>query len=167
MSEPESTNTMFHDSFTKLGDGSYALQTTGVGGGAATDVNLASSDVPLYAPVAESGFGNGKVTAPAAGATIATHQPPAGATGKLHRIVVTTWLSGTGTPAASDGFNVAFKYGDTVISPIALVPDKHIPVATEFYFNAATGVAFSVVAVAAGTAAVDYNAMVVATQIEP
>lgn len=164
MSEPESTNTMFHDAFTKLGDGSYALQTTGGGGGGATDVNIASSDIPFYFPVAESGFGSGSVTAPAAGATIATHQPPAGATGKLHKIIVTTWLSGTGTPAEADNMNMAFKYGTTIISNI---PVATTPITTTFYFKAATGVAFSVVAVAAGTADVTYNAMLVATQVQP
>jgi len=167
MSEPESTNTMFHDAFVKVGDGNYALQTTAGGGGGTTDVNITSSDVPFYAPVAESGFGVGQVIAPIAGATIATHQPPAGATGKLHRVVVSAWLSGTGTPAAVDGFNIAFKYGETVISNLPIVPDRHIPMETVFYFNAATGVAFSIIAVDAGTVDVEYNVMIVATQIEP
>lgn len=154
MSEPESTNTMFHDAFTKLSDGNYALQTTGASAGTTSP---ASSG-----PVAESGFGSGTETAPVADTVIATHQPPASANGKLHKITITTWLSGTGTPAAADDFNMAFKYGATVISPL---PTTITPVTTEFYFNAATGVAFSVVAVGAGTAAVDYNAMIVATQV--
>lgn len=154
MAEPESTNTMLHGSFVGLGNDEYALRIASGGGGV---------DSPATAgPIAESGFGAGDVIAPAAGATIATHQPPASASGKLHRIVVTTWLSGTGTPGAGDNFNMAFKYGSTIISPL---PVAETPVTTEFYFNAATGVAFSVVAVDAGTADVTYNAMLVATRV--
>jgi hypothetical protein len=154
MAEPESTNTMFHGSFVGLGNDEYALRIASGGGGV---------DSPATSgPIAESGFGSGSVTAPAAGATIATHQPPASASGKLHQIVVTTWLSGSGTPGDGDNFNVAFKYGDTVISAL---PVAETPITTTFYFNAATGVAFSVVAVDAGTADVDYNAMLVATRV--
>lgn len=154
MAEPESTNTMLHGSFVGLGNDEYALRIASGGGGV---------DSPATSgPIAESGFGSGSVTAPAAGATIATHQPPASASGKLHQIVVTTWLSGTGTPAAADNMNVAFKYGATVISNL---PITDSPITTTFYFNAATGVAFSVVAVNAGTADVTYNAMIVATRV--
>lgn len=154
MAEPESTNTMLHGAFVGLGNDEFALRIASGGGGV---------DSPATAgPIAESGFGSGSVTAPAAGATIATHQPPASASGKLHKIVVTAWLSGTGTPAAVDNFNIAFKYGDTVISAL---PVAETPITTEFYFNAATGVAFSVVAVDAGTANVEYNAMLVATRV--
>jgi len=154
VAEPESTNTMFHGSFVAIGNDEYALRIASGGGGV---------DSPATAgPISESGFGAGDVTAPAAGATIATHQPPAAATGKLHKITVTTWLSGTGVPAATDNFNMAFKYGDTVISPI---PVAETPITSEFYFNAATGVAFSVVAVDAGTVDVTYNAMIIATRV--
>lgn len=158
MPEPESTNTMFHDAFVNIGDGEYALRTTP----SSTD----SASPATSGPIAESGFGSGAVTAPVAGTTIATHQPPSSAAGKLHKIDVTAWLSGTGAPAATDGFNIAFKYGDTTISDLPLIPDKHIPVQCTFYFNAAEGVAFSVVSGAdAGTADVTYNAMIVATRV--
>jgi hypothetical protein len=145
----ESTNTIINNAFVDNNDGTYSLRTSGAGSG-----------------IDESGFGAGTVTAPVAGATIATHQPPASASGYLHKVVVTTWLSGTGTPAAADNFNMAFKYGDTNISDIPVAGDLNIPISTEFHFNAAEGVAFSVVAVGAATTAVDYNAMIVATRIE-
>lgn len=146
---------MFQGSFVKVDEGDYYLKT---GGSSSGDGSPASSG-----PVAESGFGSGSETAPVAGTTIATHQPPTSAAGKLHKIEVTTWLSGTGTPAGTDTFNMAFKYGDTVISPL---PVAEIPIKTTFYFNAAEGVAFSVVSgTEAGTTDVDYNAMIVATRV--
>lgn len=158
MPEPESTNTMLQGSFKAVGGGNYALATTAVSPTAPGQIEATSG------AISESGFGAGSVIAPAAGATIATHSPPAAAAGYLHEIEITTWFSAT-APAAADNFNMAFKYGAGNITIIPAVPGLHVPVKTKFYFNAANGVAFSVVAVGAGTAAVAYNAMIVATRV--
>lgn len=157
MAAPESINTMWQNSFAKVGDGDYALKTTGAGGGGSTTASTSG-------PNAESGFGIGGVVAPAAGATIATHQPPAGNAGKLHKITATVWFTET-APAAADNANMAFKFGGTTISALPAIPVMHVPVTVEFYFNAAAGTPFSIIAVGAGTAAVKYNAFITATKV--
>lgn len=164
MAAAEAVNTMFQNAFTKIGDGDYALKTTGSGGGGSSNVAITSATVATSGPNAESGFGIGGVAAPAAGATIATHQPPAGNAGKLHRITATIWFSET-APAAADNANMAFKFGGTVISALPAIPVMHVPVTVEFYFNAAAGTPFSIVAVGAGTAGVKYNAFITATKV--
>jgi hypothetical protein len=157
MAALESTNTMLQNSFVKVADGSYAQQISNAAPASGT-VNASAG------PNAESGFGIGAVVAPAAGATIATHQPPAGNAGKLHKITATVWFSET-APAGAENANMAFKFGGTTISAIPAVPGIHIPVTVEFYFNAASGTPFSIIAVGAGTAAVKYNAFIVATKV--
>lgn len=96
MAEPESLNTMFQNSFQKIADGEYALQTTGVSGGTPTEVGidpdantvkLDQTDpnnkvriadgqiITIAQPLASrltSAFANGKQAAPAAATAIAT-----------------------------------------------------------------------------------------------
>lgn len=140
-----------------LGDGTYAVRTISAGS--------AGTGAQSSGPNGESGFGIGNVTAPGAGAVIATHQPPAGSAGELHEIDVTVWYS-AGTPAdATENANMAFKFGGTVISALPAVAALNSPVKTKFYFNAANGTPFAVVAVGAGAAAVKYNAFITATKI--
>lgn len=165
MAAPESTNTMFQNSFTKLSDGNYALQTTApASGGTSTTVKVDPTSTAFSGPNGESGFGIGAVAAPAAGATIATHTPPPGNAGKLHRIEVILWLS-VGTPAVAEDNNMAFKFGGTIISNLPVARALNVPMKTEFYFNAAAGTAFSVVAVNAATAGVTYCASINATKV--
>lgn len=160
MGAPESTNTMMQNSFVQVADGSYAQQITSVSPGEVPDGGSSGSS----GPNAESGFGIGAVVSPAAGATIAAHQPPTANAGFLHKIVATVWFS-EGAPAAGDNANMAFKYGDTVISAIPAIPAANVPVTVEFYFKAASSTAFSIVAVDAGTADVGYNAFITATRV--
>lgn len=139
-----------------LADGTYAIKTVSAG---SVGTSQQSSG-----PNAESGFGIGTVSAPGVGATIATHQPPAGNAGELHEIEITAWLS-SGTPAAADLNNMAFKFGGTTISAIPVVNALNVPTKSKFYFNAAAGTPFSVIAVAAATAGVGYSAFITATKI--
>ena len=166
MAEPQSLNTMFQNAFVAVdvNAGQYSLRTTATGSGATQNVAIASTSGAFSGPSAESGFANGTVVAPGVGATIATHTPPAGNAGKLHKITATCWFS-VGSPVAADNFNMAFKFGGGVISAIPVVPALNAPVTVEFYFNAAVGTPFSIVAVGAGTAAVAYNAFLTATKV--
>lgn len=161
MPNAEAMNTSIQQSFVKLADGSMAQQVVG-----ATSGSLPSGSSAALAGVnAESGFGIGSAVAPAAGATIATHQPPAGNAGELHEIDVTVWYS-AGTPAdATENANMAFKFGGTVISNLPVTAVLNAPVKTKFYFNAAAGTPFSIVAVGAGSAACKYNAFITATRM--
>lgn len=159
MVNAEAVSTSFQQSFVKQGDGTFAQQTVSVANAAGT------SGGQTAGPSGETGFGIGSATAPAIGATIATHQPPAGNAGKLHEIEVTAWYS-AGTPAdATETSNMAFKFGGTVISNLPVAAVLNSPTKTKFYFNAAAGTPFSVVAVAAGSAACKYNAFITATKV--
>lgn len=141
----------------QLIDGTYATRVVSAGS--------VGANAQTAGPNAESGFGIGAVTAPGAGAVIATHQPPAGNAGELHEIEATVWYS-VGAPVdATENANVAFKFGGTVISSIPIVPVLNTPVKTKFYFNAAAGTPFAIVAVGAGAAGVKYNAFITATKI--
>lgn len=141
---------------TQLADGTYAVRTVSAGSVGANQQSSGPND--------QSGFGIGTVAAPGAGAVIATHQPPAGNAGELHEVEITAWLS-AGTPAAADLNNMAFKFGGTVISSIPVVNALNVPTKSKFYFNAAAGTPFAVVAVAAATAGVSYSAFITATKI--
>lgn len=145
MAEIEALNTMLQNSFVKLGDGSFAGQ--GITG-----------------PVGETGFGAGTVAAPGANTLIANHQPPAGAAGKLHQIECVVWFS-AGAPVAADNFNMGFKFGNTLISAIPVVPVLNTVVRTQFFFKAAAGTQFAVYSIGAATAGVTYNAYISATRI--
>jgi hypothetical protein len=166
LAEKESTATMLQASFIKNGDGDFLVKTAAIPypGTAATPVKIDAASTAFSGPNAESGFGIGAVAAPGAGATIASHTPPAGNAGKLHRIEVVTWLA-VGAPAAAEDNNMAFKFGGTVISNLPVARALNVPIKTEFYFNAAAGTAFSIVAVAAATAGVTYCASINATKV--
>lgn len=157
MAEPESLNTMAQNSYTRLSDGSYAIKTSSV-------ASSSGSVLSTSGPNSESGFAAGSVTAPAADTVIAQYQPPSGDAGKLYRIEITVWLSGT-APASVDNFNLAFKSGSTVVSKIPVIPDIHIPVTFEFYFKATSGTPFTVSSVDAGTTGVVYNVFISATRV--
>lgn len=159
MTNQESLNTSIQQSLVKVSDGSFAQQTVSVAN--ATGV----SGSQTAGPAAESGFGIGNVVAPAAGATIATYQPPAGNAGKLHEIEVTIWYS-AGTPAdATENANVAFKFGGAVVSAMPIVAVLNSPVKAKFYLNAANASPFSIAAIGAGSAACKYNAFITATKV--
>jgi hypothetical protein len=156
VSEAESINTMLQGSFVKLGEGSYAQKIASAGS--------AGTNAQTSGPNDASGFDANSVTGPGLGAVIATHTPPVGANGELHLIEVTVWYSGT-APAAAENFNMAFKFGGTQITKIPAIPALHIPTKATFYFVAASGTPFAVIAVAAGTAGTIYNAFIAATKI--
>lgn len=139
-----------------LGDGTYAVRTVSAGS--------AGAGGQTAGPNAESGFAVNAVAAPGADAVIATHTPPAGAAGELHKIEVTTWLS-AGAPAAAEDNNMAFKFGNTVISKLPVARALNVPITVEFYFNAAIGTSFAVNSVAAATAGVTYCAFLTATKV--
>ena len=105
-----------------------------------------------------------RVAAPGADAQIATHQPPNSAAGKLHQIDVAVWFS-AGAPAAADNFNVGFKFGNTLISKIPIIPVLNQVVRSTFYFKAAVGTQFAIYSVGAATAGVTYNAYISATKV--
>ncbi len=139
-----------------LSDGTYAVKTVSAGS--------AGANAQTSGPNDQSGFGIGAVTAPAAGATIATHTPPPGNNGELHEIEIYTWLS-AGAPAAGETNNVQFKFGAGAITDLPMIPTLNQVMRFKFYWTAATGTAISVIAKAAGTAGVTYNAFITATKI--
>lgn len=147
MAEPESTNTMFQNSFELVGDvddGTYALRTTGSGsGGTPTEVTLDPTGntvkidqtdpnnkvriadgqiITIAEPLASratSAFANGKVAAPAAGADIATTADLSAGTWD---ITCTIAILGT-TVANNETDNVKFKIGAGVVAtPTVCVP---------------------------------------------
>lgn len=140
----------------QLGDGTYATRVVSAGSVGAGAQSSGPND--------QSGFGIGAVSAPGAGATIATHTPPVGNAGELHEIEITAWLA-SGTPAAADLNNMAFKFGGGTITSIPVAQAINVPIKTKFYWTAAAGTAISVIAVAAATAGVTYAAFISATKI--
>lgn len=141
---------------TALPDGTYAVRTVSAG--------AVGSGAQSAGPNAESGFAIGAVAAPGVGATICTHTPPAGNAGELHEIEVTLWYS-AGAPAANENSNMAFKFGGGNISNLPVPPALNVPVKSKFYFNAAVGTPFAIVAVNAATAGVTYCAFLTATRV--
>lgn len=141
---------------TQLGDGTYAVRVVSAGS--------VGTNAQTAGPNDQSGFGIGTVAAPAAGATIATHQPPAGNAGELHEIEITTWLA-AGTPAAADLNNMAFKFGGGTITNLPVVNALNVPTKTKLWWTAAAGTPMAVIAVANATAGVTYAAFISATKI--
>ncbi|MFG2268107.1 hypothetical protein [Streptomyces sp. NPDC048720] len=141
---------------TQLGDGTYAIRTVSAGS--------VGSGGQTSGPNDQSGFGIGSVTAPAAGATIATHTPPAGNSGELHEVEITAWIS-AGTPAAADANNMGFKFGGGTITAIPVIAGVNQPVKTKLFWNAAAGTPMSVIAIGAATAGVTYSAFISATKL--
>lgn len=143
MAAPESTNTMFQNSFTKNADGDYALKTTGTGAGGASTVSLASTGntvkldqtdpnnkvriadgqiVTIANPLAgrnTSTFANGKVSAPAANTDIAVTADLSTGTWDIEAT-----LSVLGTTVANvEATNMVFRIGGTTVAtPTINVP---------------------------------------------
>lgn len=160
MPEPESMNTMFHDSFVKNADGSYSLKTVGAGASGESTVQT----VLPTASRANSVVAYGKSTAPAAGAAIATTASLAVGTWDIE---VSTFIGGT--TAAVEIDNMQLKLGATVISTILNpVPGTTGAVNSSQYrvrLQVGVAAAVSVNAIAAATAASVYAASIVATRV--
>ncbi|MEV6049728.1 hypothetical protein [Streptomyces sp. NPDC052107] len=114
-------------------------------------------------PLANASMAFGSVTAPTAGAAIATSLPPGGK--GLFQIDVVAYLSGSGTPAAADNKNIEFRFGATTLASVPLVPANNVPTVWRTYFTSDGTTNFSVNATGAATASVIYNVSLVATRL--
>lgn len=171
MAEPESLNTMFQNAFTKVSDGVYALTTQSATGGASTVVavsqagtnNAVQTLIPTAARIT-SVSANGKVTAPAALAAIATTPNLAIGTWDIE---VTTFIGGTTAPVEIDNckFNIGASAVATIVNPVpgAAGASANSQFHMRVQFGAATPV--SVTAGAAGTAGAVYAASIIATRV--
>lgn len=128
MAEPESTNTMFQNSFEQISDGVYALRTSGSGaGGTPQTVALDQTDpnnkvriadgqiITIAEPLASrvtSTFANGKQAAPAANTPIATTANLSTGTWDIEARIV---IAGT-TVANNEIDNIRFHIG---VTPVA------------------------------------------------
>lgn len=162
MSEPESTNTMAHDSYVKIADGSYAVQTTGTGAGGTSTV----ATIPNTASNSTSITDTSTVAAPGAGVTIAV--TPALSIGTWD-IECITYIGGT-TVAALEPTNMRALVGVAAVGRILNpVPGTTGGVGTgqlRFRYVVASGTpTASVIAVAAATGGSIYSASIVAKKV--
>lgn len=108
------------------------------------------------------------VTAPSAGATIASVTVPSdlspGKTKSAWSIQVTVALL-AGTPAAAEQNNAELRVAGTAISRLLLPAALNVPTSRTFVLTASPGDVIAVVALAAGSAGVTYAAEIVATML--
>ena len=182
MAEPESINTMAQNSFKKLADGSYAIQTStpAIGGGVQTvgldstantvkldqtDPNNRVATVPNAAANSTSITDTNTVTSPAAGAAIATTPQLSVGTWDIE---VITFIGGT-TVASLEATNMRLTVGAAAIGRVLNpVPGTSGGVAAgnlrvRYVVNSAAPA--SVVAVSAATAGAVYSASIVAKKV--
>lgn len=153
---------MFHDAFTKIADGDYALKTIGNGAGGSSTV----ATIPNTAANSNSITDTTTVSAPAAGAVIAV--TPALAVG-TYDIECITYIGGT-TVATLEPTNMRALVGAAAIGRIMNpVPGTTGGVGTgqlrfRYVVTAGTPTA-SIIAVAAATAGSVYSASIVAKRV--
>jgi len=170
--ELESLNTMFQAAFLKMADGEYALRTQTGSGGASTVVavsqagtnNVVQTLIPTAARTSAI-TATGKVTAPAAGAAIATTASLAIGTWDVE---VTTFIGGT-TVASLEmdncRLNIAAAAHATIINPVAGTTGATTLAKFNTRVQLASASTLSVVAIAAATAGSIYSASIVATRV--
>jgi hypothetical protein len=124
---------------------------------------LITTPGPGVTPAPESSRTNfGSVTAPGAGATIASISTAAGG---IYAIAVTIMLAGTLTVADPNNFKLVVNGATLATLPIGIAaPDGAGPFTYNFQAQS-NGTNFIVEAVAAGGAAANYNALISVTEI--
>jgi hypothetical protein len=181
MSEAESINTMAQNSYKKLADGSYAVQTTASAGGSTqtvgidpanntvkldqTDPNNRVATIPNPAANSTSLTDTNTVTAPAAGATICTVNLTVG----TWDIECITYIGGT-TVNTLEPTNMRLTVNAAAIGRIMNpVPGTTGGVGTgqlrARYVVASGTPAASIIAVSAATASSQYSGSIVARRV--
>jgi hypothetical protein len=124
MSEPESINTMWQNSFVKINDGEYALQVSGApaSGNVPVSISQTGTDnaVQSLLPIAAratSATGSGQVTSPGAGIAIAGTPSIGLGTWDIEATGFVTWTTVPGL----DSLNMEIKQGGNNLGRI-LVP---------------------------------------------
>jgi len=118
--------------------------------------------VPAFNPPNTVGA-KGSVTAPGAGAVIASIGTASLTVGLTYQVNVVVYLDGT-IVVATDEDNMALRFGGTTIAPLIYPGVNSVPVSTgPYYINVATSNTINVIAVGAGSVAAVYHAQIYAT----